>query len=85
MPEIHVLDAIRTPRGKGKPDGSLASVPPWDLVGQLAQALRARGAEAALAAVDRLALGCVTQAGPQGGHLACCRASTPACPTRPSP
>jgi len=70
MTDIHVLDAIRTPRGKGKPDGSLAGVPPWDLVGQLAQALRDRGAEAALATVDRLVLGCVTQAGPQGGHLA---------------
>jgi len=70
MPEIHVLDAIRTPRGKGKPDGALAGLPPWDLVGQLAQAMRSRGAAAALEAVDRLALGCVTQAGPQGGHLA---------------
>jgi acetyl-CoA acetyltransferase family protein len=70
MPDIHVLDAIRTPRGKGKPDGALASIPPWDLVGQLVQALRCRGAAAALTAVDLLALGCVTQAGPQGGHLA---------------
>ncbi len=70
MPEIHVLDAIRTPRGKGKPDGALANVPPWDLVGQVANALRSRGAANALAAVDRLVLGCVTQAGPQGGHLA---------------
>lgn len=70
MPEIHVLDAIRTPRGKGKPDGSLAGVPPWDLVGQLVDALRARGAAAALDSTDRLVLGCVTQAGPQGGHLA---------------
>ena len=70
MPDIHVFDAVRTPRGKGRADGSLAGVPPWELVGQLAQALRARGADAALAAVDRLSLGCVTQAGPQGGHLA---------------
>jgi acetyl-CoA C-acetyltransferase len=70
MPDIHVLDAVRTPRGKGKPDGVLANVPPWDLVGQITDALRSRGAARALAAVDRLALGCVTQAGPQGGHLA---------------
>jgi acetyl-CoA acetyltransferase family protein len=70
MPDIHIFDAVRTPRGKGKPDGSLAGVPPWELVGQLAQALRARGAEEALGTADRLALGCVTQAGPQGGHLA---------------
>jgi len=70
MAEIHVFDAIRTPRGKGKPDGSLAGVPPWELVGQLVAALRARGAAAALEATDRLVLGCVTQAGPQGGHIA---------------
>ena len=70
MPDIHVFDAVRTPRGKGRPDGSLAGVPPWELVAQLVRALRTRGADAALAAVERLALGCVTQAGPQGGHLA---------------
>jgi len=70
MPEVHVLDAIRTPRGKGKPDGSLAGIPPWDLVGQLVTALRDRGATAALEATGRLVLGCVTQAGTQGGHLA---------------
>jgi len=70
MPDIHVLDAVRTPRGKGKPDGALAGVPPWDLVGQIASALRSRGAAKALVEVDRLVLGCVTQAGPQGGHLA---------------
>ena len=70
MPDVFIFDAVRSPRGKGKPDGSLASVPPWELVGQLVAALRARGADAALAAVDRFSLGCVTQAGPQGGHLA---------------
>jgi acetyl-CoA acetyltransferase family protein len=70
MPEVHVLDAIRTPRGKGKPDGSLAGIPPWDLVGQLVAALHVRSATAALEATDRMVLGCVTQGGPQGGHLA---------------
>lgn len=70
MQDVYIFDAIRTPRAKGKPDGSLAGVPPWELVGQLAGALRARTRGEALAAVERLALGCVTQAGPQGGHLA---------------
>ena len=70
MHEVHVYDALRTPRSKGKPDGSLADVPPHELVRQLSEALRARGADAALGAVERLALGCVTQVGPQGGHLA---------------
>jgi acetyl-CoA C-acetyltransferase len=70
MPDTFLLDAVRSPRGKGKPDGSLACVSPWELVGQLVAALRERGANAALAAVDRFSLGCVTQAGPQGGHVA---------------
>jgi acetyl-CoA acetyltransferase family protein len=70
MQDIAIFDVARTPRTKGKPDGSLAGVPPWELVGQLAAALRARTSEEALACVERLALGCVTQAGPQGGHLA---------------
>lgn len=70
MAEIHVFDAIRTPRGKGKAEGSLAGVPPWELVGQLVAALRERGATAALEATDRLVLGCVTQTGSQGGHIA---------------
>lgn len=70
MQDVVVFDALRTPRGKGRPDGALAGVPPWELVGQLAEALRARCGAPALASVERLALGCVTQAGVQGGHLA---------------
>ena len=65
-----IFDAVRTPRGKGKPDGTLAGVTPYELVAQLAAALRRRNGEAALAAVERVALGCVTQVGVQGGHVA---------------
>lgn len=75
MSKVLVFDAVRTPRAKGKPDGGLASVPPWELVRQTIDALRSRGAQHALSHVERLALGCVTQTGPQGGHLALlCRA-----------
>ena len=70
MPYIHVFDALRTPRTKGKPDGSLAAVSPWELVGQVVTAMRARTSADAIASVERLALGCVTQVGPQGGHIA---------------
>ncbi|HET9694900.1 MAG TPA: beta-ketoacyl synthase N-terminal-like domain-containing protein, partial [Steroidobacteraceae bacterium] len=70
MTDVHVFEALRTPRGKGKPDGSLATVPPWELFGQLVDAMRARGAAPALAGIERVALGCVTQVGPQAGHLA---------------
>ena len=31
MPEAFIYDAVRTPRGRGKPDGSLHEVPTVDL------------------------------------------------------
>jgi acetyl-CoA acetyltransferase family protein len=68
--DVQIYDAVRTPRAKGKPDGALASVPPHELVGQLAAAIGARRGAHALAGVERLALGCVTQVGPQAGHVA---------------
>jgi acetyl-CoA C-acetyltransferase len=70
MEAVHLFDAVRTPRAKGKPDGALAGVTPYELVAQLTAALRQRHGDAALAAVERVALGCVTQVGPQGGHVA---------------
>jgi acetyl-CoA C-acetyltransferase len=70
MVTVHLFDAVRTPRAKGKPDGALAGVTPYELVAQLTSALRRRHGDAALAAVERVALGCVTQVGPQGGHVA---------------
>ncbi len=70
MEPVHLFDALRTPRAKGKPDGALAGVTPYELIAQLTAALLRRQGEAALAAVERIALGCVTQIGPQGGHVA---------------
>lgn len=70
MGDVFLFDAIRTPRTKGKADGALATVPPHELVRQLADSLRARHGADAIGAIERLALGCVTQVGPQGGHIA---------------
>jgi acetyl-CoA acetyltransferase family protein len=70
MHEVHLYDAVRTPRAKGKADGSLAGVAPYELVRQLVQALEARHGRDVPRAVERLALGCVTQVGSQGGHVA---------------
>lgn len=67
---VYIFDAVRTPRGKGRPDGSLAEVKPARLVAQLIQALAARNGSASVASVDHLTLGCVTQVGVQGGHIA---------------
>lgn len=70
MTGICLYDAVRTPRGKGRPGGALSSLTPHELVGQLVAALRSRSGETALASTTSLTLGCVGQVGAQGGHLA---------------
>ena len=40
--EAYIYDAIRTPRGKGKPGGSLYEVKPIDLVANLLEAMKER-------------------------------------------
>ena len=67
---VYIFDAVRTPRGKGKADGSLAGVTPAQLVEQLVRALEGRLGRDAVHAVEHFSLGCVTQVGVQGGHLA---------------
>lgn len=67
---VYIFDAVRTPRGKGRPDGSLAGVTPARLVGQLVQALAERNGRESVASARHLTLGCVTQVGVQGGHVA---------------
>lgn len=65
----YIHDALRTPRGKARPDGGLASLTPQELVRQLVDGLRQRSPEAA-AQAQALLLGCVGQVGAQGGHIA---------------
>ena len=69
MADVYLYDAVRTPRGKARPDGGLAGLSPQELVRQQAAALSARCGDVA-AAPDALILGCVTQSGAQGGHIA---------------
>lgn len=66
---VYLYDAVRTPRGKARPDGGLAGLSPQELVRQQAGALAKRCGEIA-AKPDALLLGCVTQSGAQGGHIA---------------
>ncbi|SDL67310.1 acetyl-CoA C-acyltransferase [Maricaulis salignorans] len=70
MAGIFLFEAVRTPRGKGKPGGALSGLTPHELVSQLAGALRSRLGETALDQVTSLTLGCVGQIGAQGGQLA---------------
>jgi acetyl-CoA C-acetyltransferase len=69
MAEAYIYDAVRTPRGKGKKDGSLHQATPVWLLRTLLQALRARN-ELDTALVDDLILGCVTPVGEQGADIA---------------
>lgn len=66
----HVIDAVRTPRGRGKAGvGALAGVHPQELV---AQALRAVQARVGFDTddVDDVILGAVSQVGEQGANIA---------------
>lgn len=69
MTEVFLYDALRTPRGKARPDGGLSGLTPPELVGVLVAGLRTRTGQAC-ADPGALVLGCVTQSGAQGGHLA---------------
>ncbi|MFN8503738.1 acetyl-CoA C-acetyltransferase [Kouleothrix sp.] len=69
MPEAYIYDAIRTPRGKGKPDGALHEVRPVALlVGLMHELQRRHALDTAL--VEDVVLGCVTPIGDQGGDIA---------------
>jgi acetyl-CoA C-acetyltransferase len=69
MTEAFIYDALRTPRGKGKADGSLYSVKPVDLVAGLLTELQSRN-RLDTRQVDDIVLGCVTPVGDQGADIA---------------
>ena len=69
MAEAYIYDHVRTPRGKGKKDGSLHQATPVWLLRTVLQALQRRLAlDTAL--VDDLVIGCVTPVGEQGADIA---------------
>jgi hypothetical protein len=67
--DAYIFDHVRTPRGRGKPDGSLHEVTPVWLASRplvaLAERNRLRGA-----AVEDVVMGCVGPVGEQGGNIA---------------
>ncbi len=69
MTEAYIYDAVRTPRGRGKKNGSLYEVKPIDLLHTLFDALQKRN-NLSTALVDDVILGCVTPVGEQGMNLA---------------
>ena len=69
MTDAYIYDAIRTPRGKGKKDGSLHTVKPVNLLAGLMRDLQ-RTHALDTAQVDDVVLGCVTPVGDQGACIA---------------
>ena len=69
MSEAWIIDAIRTPRGRGKKDtGALSGIHPQELMGQSLNALVGRtGIDPR--EVEDVIVGCVTQTGEQGGCI----------------
>jgi acetyl-CoA C-acetyltransferase len=70
QPQAYVYDHLRTPRGKGKKDGSLHEVKPIDLVVTLLDEVKERNPGLDPARVDDVVLGVVSPLGDQGGDIA---------------
>jgi acetyl-CoA C-acetyltransferase len=69
MPDAFVYDTVRTPRGRGKADGSLHEVTALNLAAQALSAIRDRN-KLDTAQVDDVVLGCVDPVGEAGGDIA---------------
>src|SRR5688500_16521071 len=66
--DAYIFDHVRTPRGRGRGDGSLHEITPIQLIAQSMMALRDRNAlDTAL--LDDVILGCVSPVGEQGANL----------------
>ncbi|MFN0163833.1 MAG: acetyl-CoA C-acetyltransferase [Burkholderiales bacterium] len=69
MAHAFVYDAIRTPRGKGKSDGSLHEVKPITLLSGVLREMQARH-DFDTAEVEDVVMGCVSPVGEQGACIA---------------
>ena len=69
MPDAYIYDAVRTPRGRGKPDGALYEVTALKLAETALRALKERN-DLDTTLVDDVVLGCVDPVGEAGGDIA---------------
>lgn len=67
--DVYIYDAVRTPRGSTRKNGSLKEIEPVELVAQLLQALEER-THSLLEQTEDVVLGCVTQIKDQGSNIA---------------
>ncbi len=65
---VWIVDALRTPRGRGNDKGALRSLRPLDLLAQTLRALERRQPFEVGALAD-LVIGCVTQTAEQGANI----------------
>ncbi|MEM9331849.1 MAG: acetyl-CoA C-acetyltransferase [Pseudomonadota bacterium] len=70
MNEAYIYDHVRTPRGKGKKDGSLHEVPAVRLSAKTLEAVRDRNEIDDTKIVDDVILGCVDPVGEAGADIA---------------
>lgn len=68
MTHALIIDAVRSPRGRGNDKGSLRAVKPVDLLAQQLKALQARTGVDTVHVEDG-AFGCVTQTADQGANI----------------
>jgi acetyl-CoA C-acetyltransferase len=69
MNEAFIFDSVRTPRGRGKPDGGLHTVTAVELAATSLRALRQRNG-LNTDQIDDVILGCVDPIGEAGGNIA---------------
>ena len=69
MPDAFIYDHVRTPRGRGKPDGALHEVTTLSLAAQVLAGLKERNALDPTR-VDDVVMGCVDPVGEAGGNIA---------------
>jgi acetyl-CoA C-acetyltransferase len=70
IPEAFIYEAVRTPRGKGKPGGSLHTVKPVDLLSGLITEILERNPDLAPEAIGDIITGVVSPLGDQGMDIA---------------
>ena len=70
MTDAFIYDHVRTPRGRGKPDGALHEVSTLGLAVTALEALRQRNGLGGDVPVDDVVLGCVDPVGEAGGDIA---------------
>lgn len=69
MADAYIFDHVRTPRGRGRSNGSLHMVPPIELAVQVLTALRERS-DLDPQSIEEVALGVVNPVGEQGADIA---------------